>query len=93
MSTSLPTYGKATVVTPRIGGGQNPNTYWVGGRNILSFTIANSIHARRPNNFCSAYIVVTNCTEGLPGEKKISLDESKSNSTTMSWVAWIWSYI
>ena len=76
-----------TTNTPCVGGGQNPETYWVGGRNIPPITRANSIQARRHNDFRSASIIAKNCIEGLLGERNISWDKSRSNITLMSWIA------
>ena len=83
----------AMVITPRMGGGQNYETYWFGGGNISPITRAKSIQAQRPNNFCSASINAKNFPEGLPDEKKLYLDKSKSKIILTSWIAWIWYYI
>ena len=82
-----------TTTTPRVDGGNNYETYWVGGSNLLPVTRDNSIQAWRPNYFCSASIIVRNWTESLPDKKNIPLDESKSKITLASWTAWIMSYM
>ena len=82
-----------TAITPRVVGGQNSETYWVGGSNISLITRAESIQAQRPNDSRSALIVTKTCTEGLLDEKKLSLDEFKSKITLASWIAWIKSYM
>ena len=46
-----------------------------------------------PNEFYSTSIITKNCMEGLPDEKKLSLDEPKRNITLTSWIAWIRSYM
>ena len=76
-----------------MGGVQNYETYLVSGSNIFAITTVNSIQARKPNDFRIASIIAKNCTEGLPSEKNISLDESKSKITLTSWIAWIRSYM
>ena len=68
-------------------------SHWVGGINTSPLTRANSIQARRPNNFRSASIIAKNCTEGLPDKINISLDESKRKITLKSWIAWIGLYM
>ena len=57
-----------------MGGGQNYETYWVGGSNIYLITIEKSIQSRRPNDFSSASIITKNCTEGLQEKKNLSLE-------------------
>ena len=77
----------ATFIPPRVSGGKNYDTYWVSVSNITTTTRAKSIQDRRTNDFCIASIIVNNCTEGLPYDNKLSLDESKSNIDIMSWIA------
>ena len=62
------------VITPCVGGGQNSETYWVGGNNILPVTRADSIQSRRHNDFCSASFISKNFMEVLRDEKNISLE-------------------
>ena len=93
MPTDSPTVLTAMVITPRVGGGKHYKTYWVIGRNILLVTRAKSIQAQRPNDFHNASIIAKNCMEGLPDKKELSLDESKSKTTLISWIACITSYM
>ena len=87
-----PTPSTVTVITPHVGGGQNCETYWFVSSNLLTTMRANTIQARRLNEFCRASIIVEKCTEFLLDKKNISLDESKSKITLTIWIAWIWSY-
>ena len=82
-----------TTTTPCVGGGQNSKKYWVGGSNILPITRAKSIQAQSPNDFCSASIIAKNCMEVLPDIFFLPSDESKSNITLTSLIAWIRSYM
>ena len=82
-----------TTTNPRLGGGQNSETYWVGGNNISPITRTNSIQNWRSNDFHIASIIAKNCMEGLPDETNISLDDFKSKITLISWIAWIRSYM
>ena len=91
--TASPTSGTATVTNPSVGGGQNYDTYWVSGSNLLPVTRENPIQDRRPNELCRASIMAKNCTERLPDEKKISLEKSKSKNTLTSWIVQIRSYM
>ena len=81
------------ITTPRVGGGQNSEKYWVSGSNILPITREKFIHNRRPNYFRSTYIIAKNCMEVLPEQKNISLDESKRNNILTTWNAYIRSYV
>ena len=81
------------IISPRMGGGHNYETYWVGCSNNYPITRANSIQSQIPNDFCSASVIAKNLTEVLPDEKKLSLDESKSKITLTSWIACIGSYM
>ena len=81
-----------TTTTPCVSGGHNSETYWVGGSKTLPITRENSIQAWRPNAFHSVSIITKNCTEGLPYEKKLSSNESKSKINLTSWIACIRSY-
>ena len=76
-----------------MGGGHNSETYWVGGRNISPITRTKSVQAQRPNEFRSTSVIVKNFMEGLPDEKKLSLEKYKSKITLMSLIAWIRSYM
>ena len=79
-------------ISPHVSGGQNSETYWVGGRNISPIMRANSIHFRRANEFHSAYIIGKNFTEVLPDKNKLSLDKPNIKITLTSWITWIRSY-
>ena len=78
---------KIMTISSRMGGSQNYETYWVGGRNISFITRAKYIQDQRPNDFCSDSIIAKNCMEGLPEEKNLSLDEFKSKITLMIRIA------
>ena len=56
--TDLPTDSTDLVITPRVGGDHNSETYWVGGRNLYPDTREKSIYYRMPNNLYISYINV-----------------------------------
>jgi hypothetical protein len=72
---------------PRIGGGTNGNTWWVGGSNLNRKTRATTTKARRPDEFRSANIIENACTEGLPEKMHLSIDDPKSTVTLTSWIS------
>ena len=76
-----PTAGTVTVITPCVVGGKNYETYWVLGSKLLLATRVKTAQARRPNDFRSTSVITKNCTEGLPDEKNISMEKSKSKIT------------
>ena len=76
-----------------MGGGQNYEKYWVGGRNLLPIKIERSILDQRHNDFCTASIIAKNCTEVPPYKKNILLEKSKGKMFLTSWIAWIMSYM
>ena len=90
--TPSPTAGTVTLIPPHVSGGQNSDTCWVNGSNLIT-TRANTIQYHRPNDLCSASIIAKNYTSGLPDKKKIFLEKTKSNITRSSCIAWIWSYM
>ena len=47
-------------ITPCMGGGQNFETYWVGGSNIHPITRERSIQYQRPYELRNASIIVNN---------------------------------
>jgi hypothetical protein len=92
------TTSSAPVVTPaaapRIGGGSD-DTAWVGGSNVVKErrTRPESTLARRPTEFKSAASIESKATEGLPEDRRLSLDEKTSKITLTSWVNAIRSYM
>ena len=93
ISTGTPTAVTTTDVTSYVGSGKNSETYWVSGRNIFPVTKFKSIQACKLDYFRSASIITKNCKKGLPDEKNISLENSKSKITLTSWIYCIWSYM
>jgi hypothetical protein len=79
---------------PRIGGGHD-DTAWVGGSNRSSQHSSRpaSTLARRPTDFKSASEIEKRATQGLPEDRRLSLDEKTSKITLTSWVNAMRSYI
>ena len=73
---------------PCVGGGNNSDTWWTGGSNVLGQhrTRPKTIHARRPTDFRNAEKVETACKTGLPDERKLGLSEEKDFPITVA--AW-----
>ena len=74
---------------PRVGGGTDSDTWWVGGPNLQSNrrTKPASINARRPMDFKSAEKVESNCTGGLKENHHLGLEEDKAATITLT--AWV----
>jgi hypothetical protein len=80
---------------PRIGGGSDSDTFWVGGSNIPKERRIRpkTLNARRPTDFKSASSVERFCTTGLPEDRKLALDESKGGISFTTWVSTTRAYI
>jgi hypothetical protein len=75
------------VTDPRIGGGEDPETWWTGGSNINIRTRPHTYHARRPTDFKSAAKVQELCCAGLPETRHLGTEDDKGN--TISLTAWM----
>ena len=85
-----------TFIKPRVGGGTDYDTVWVGGSNVTGkgLSKAKSIHARRPQDFRNAEKITSSCTQGLKEEYKLGTDTEPNYSVTFtSWVSAIRDYI
>ena len=83
-------------IGPRVGGGTDYATVWVGGSNVSGKKLSKprSIHARRPEDFRNAEKIESSCTKGLPEGYKLGLDtETDYTITFTSWVSAIRTYI
>ena len=92
-STASNTAGMVAVITSSVSGGNNSETYWVDGSNIFPPTRVDTIQARRTNGFRRAFIIANTFKEGLPDEKNLPLEKSKSKITLTSWISWMRSYM
>jgi hypothetical protein len=84
----LPSNETATTPPPHVDGGQDI-TAWVGGSNVVTDerrTHPESTWARRPTDFKSAAEIEKRATQGLPEDRRLSLNEKTSNITLTSWV-------
>ena len=65
---------------PRVGGGTDEATVWVGGSSIKEKALKTpkSILARRYTDFKSASHIEVRAKEGLPEGRRMSLDERRS---------------
>ena len=76
----------AALVRPRIGGGTDGDTWWVGGSNhpLLWKTKPLTMMARRPKTFKSACKVEKHAKEGLSVKSRLGLDAEKDYIITLS---------
>ncbi len=83
-----------SAIAPRVGGGSD-DTAWVGGSNVTASRRARpeSTLARRPTDFKSAASIESKATQGLPEDRRLSLDEKTSKITLTSWVNSIRAYM
>ena len=73
--------------TPRIGGGTDLDTWWTGGSNLNRIERPRSVNARRPTDFRSLEKIESNCTKGLPENRRLGTPDDKEY--TISLTAWI----
>ena len=81
---------------PRVGGGTDYATVWVGGSNVpeQKRSKPTSINARRPQAFRDAEKISISCTQGLKEDHKLGLDTEAAYSVTFtSWVSAIRGYL
>ena len=73
-----------TIITLRVGGGQNSEMYWFVSSNTSPITRAKSVQFQRPNDFFSASIIENNYMEGLPDKKIFPWENPRARS--LLWV-------
>jgi hypothetical protein len=85
---------EALSAPPRVGGGHDESA-WVGGSNLTNerSTRPTSTLARRPTDFKSASEIERRAVQGLPEDRRLSLDEKTSKITLTSWVNAMRSYL
>ena len=77
----------AAFIPPRVGGGKDEDSAWVGGSVVNPIKRPKSTTARRPTEFKSIRAVEKECCEGLDSEKRLGLEDEKDYRITFtSWI-------
>ena len=75
---------------PRIGGGNDGDTWWTGGSNIIRARRQwpETPMAHRPTNARVANTIYQSCTAGLPEEQRLGVQDGTTNKG-VTWTTWI----
>jgi hypothetical protein len=93
---TIPPVKMTQVQGPRVGGGQDGETWWTGGSNVTSKRriAPKDTAARRPDSFRSADSVAKQCKEGLPTTHHLGKEGEKDYTISLvTWIAAIQGYM
>ena len=82
--------GRSSVVNPgpRIGGGNDSDSWWTGGPNVKVLQRPVSANARRPRDLKSLQKAEEACTTGLSDSRQLGTEDDRDNTITFnSWIS------